>query len=103
MKPTNRCFTRIMNCCSTFIWFHLVKIIFVLFDQQAHSDCKKPKAILTDNYITNNHCYGICIKKDSKLFSESNDPEHGVQLEMTNNVFEDNISGDVGHFLENTD
>ncbi|XP_015760406.1 PREDICTED: SHC SH2 domain-binding protein 1-like isoform X2 [Acropora digitifera] len=38
---------------------------------EAHSDCKKPKAILTDNYITNNHCYGICIKKDSKLFSET--------------------------------
>lgn len=69
---------------------------------EALSDCKKTKAILTDNYISNNHCYGICIKKDNKLFTESNDPEHGIQLEMTNNVFEDNISGDVGHFSEAT-
>ena len=74
----------------------------ILFDLQALSDCKKTKAILTDNYISNNHCYGICIKKDNKLFTESNDPEHGIQLEMTNNVFEDNISGDVGHFSEAT-
>ena len=74
----------------------------ILFDLQALSDCKKTKAILTDNYISNNHCYGICVKKDNKLFTESNDPEHGIQLEMTNNVFEDNISGDVGHFSEAT-
>ncbi|XP_020606708.1 SHC SH2 domain-binding protein 1 homolog B-like [Orbicella faveolata] len=70
---------------------------------EAKSDCKKTKAILSDNYITNNHCYGICVKKDNDIFTASDDPEYGVELEMTNNVFEENMYGDIGHFLVDTD
>lgn len=69
---------------------------------QAKSDCKKTKAILSDNYITNNHCYGICIKKDNDIFTASDDPEYGIELEMTNNVFEENMYGDIGHFIVDT-
>ena len=70
---------------------------------QAKSDCEKTKAILSDNYITNNHCYGICVKKDDVIFTASDDPEYGVELEMTNNVFEENMYGDIGHFLVDAD
>lgn len=86
--------------------FSLPKILtvqIVYFHLQAKSEGKKTKAILSDNYITNNHCYGICVKKENEIFTASGDPEYGVQLEMTNNVFEENMYGDIGHFLVNTD
>ena len=70
---------------------------------QAKSDSKKTTAILSDNYISNNHCHGICVKKDQEIFAACCDPEHGIKLEMTNNVFEENIHGDIGHFLVNKD
>lgn len=71
----------------------------VFFHLQAISDYEKTKAVLTNNYISKNHCFGVCVKKDSKIFAADNDdPEHGIQLEMTNNVFEENAYGDVGHF-----
>ena len=70
---------------------------------QAVSDFRKTKAVLTDNYISNNH-YGICVKKDDKTYNAaSEDPEHGVEIEMSNNVFEDNIYGDISHVLVNED
>ena len=43
------------------------------------------------------------MKKDNDIFTASGDPEYGVQLEMTNNVFEENVYGDIGHFPVNTD
>lgn len=70
---------------------------------EAKSDSKKTTAILSDNYISNNHCHGICVKKDQEIFAACCDPEHGIKLEMTNNVFEENIHGDIGHFLVNKD
>lgn len=70
---------------------------------QAVSDFRKTKVVLTDNYISNNH-YGICVKKDVKTYNAaSEDPEHGIEIEMSNNVFEDNIYGDISHVFVNED
>lgn len=70
---------------------------------QVKLDCKKIKVFLFDNYIINNYCYGICVKKDNDIFIVSDDFEYGVELEMINNVFEENMYGDVGYFVVDID
>ena len=68
------------------------------------SDSNKPlKATMTDNIISNNHGYGVCISKDKVAFSASEDPKHGVELEMSGNVFEDNVHDAIGHVIVNID